>query len=213
MKTNKSIVILSTLLSLALLFLRIIITGSFTYTFLIWNLFLAWIPLFLSSYLIRMGSQRKLLPLKLVVVMVWILFLPNAPYLTTDLYHLSEIKGAPLWFDLTLLLFFVITGLIFWIKSVRQIQKKYMQEHSRNISNLFLTLIILLSSFGVYIGRYLRWNSWDIFIRGPELIGDIFLLLIHPLKNSAMYSMTFVFSVFLGFIYYMISKLKSAENN
>ena len=110
------IVLLTSGFSLALLTARIMYTGSFHYLFLAWNLFLAFIPFWISSMVVKIKNRKWyfLIPTGIL----WLLFLPNAPYIITDFIHLKGNKSAPLWFDLILIQSFAWTGLLFWVLSM-----------------------------------------------------------------------------------------------
>jgi uncharacterized membrane protein len=161
-------ILLFSLLSIGLLITRIILTGEFTFAFLTWNLFLAYIPMGLSTllYLKSDGIEKwQFWP----VAAVWLLFFPNAPYILTDLFHLEPRPGISEWFDLLLILSFAITGVLFGLLSLRNMHRVVIQIHSKITGFLFAGGSIVLGSFGVYLGRYDRYNSWDVF-RTPDEI-------------------------------------------
>ena len=103
---------LNSLFCILLLLLRVYFTGSLFYGFLIWNLFLAAIPYFISSILSKTVWLKKQALVLLVILGVWLLFLPNAPYLITDLMHLRHAKSSLSWLDPFMLFAFAWNGLI-----------------------------------------------------------------------------------------------------
>ena len=212
MKPYKPILLTAVSISVLLLAARIIITGELTYLFLLWNLFLAYVPYFISSVLIKKETGKTNIFFTIIFLFLWLVFLPNAPYLITDMFHLRSTAESPLWFDLIMILFFGMAGMIFWLTSVFQIYEKYFRQFGKTVRSVYFSLIIILSSFGVYIGRYLRWNTWDLFLNGPALFRDVATRLLHPRGNSGLYGMTIVFSLFLGFIYYLYRNYHLPEN-
>src|SRR5882757_9753435 len=117
--SKRNALLVSVIFSLALLLLRFIQTGSLQYGFLVWNLFLAWVPFQMTLLMQTYKASKWPLPLWIVAALAWITYLPNAPYILTDLYHLPE-GGAPMWFDLILILSFAWSGLILGFMSIRQ---------------------------------------------------------------------------------------------
>lgn len=202
----EQIVLLSSLFSVALMSFRIVYTGSLLFVFLIWNLFLAYVPYVLSK---RMNSyvQGKSKWKFFSVVFIWLLFIPNAFYIITDLFHLDMNQQVPLWYDLALLLSFAWSGLLFGIVSVRQMEKLFETYFNKKFDLLFILPVMALNGFGVYVGRYLRFNSWDVFVNPLQLIGDIVYLFIHPLRNRFDWSMIVCYSVLMTLIYLTIKKL------
>lgn len=197
---NKQLIItmaVSSALSVVLLYARIQWSGSIYYTFLVWNLFLAWIPFMFSIFLAEAVAKNRSRYLRLFLFCCWLLFFPNSPYILTDLFHLRPKYGIPLWYDLVLILSFAWNGLLLGFSSLLEIQgilKKYWKK--RWIA-LFIVCLMVLCSFGIYLGRYPRWNSWDIVSNPIALFADITNMLLHPMDNPRMIGVTFFFSLFL----------------
>lgn len=135
------------------------------FTNLIWNLFLAWIPLLLafSAWVFSLG--RKMLYIILpIIALVWLIFLPNAPYIITDFNHLAEPSTVvPVWFDIMMLMWFSWTGLLLGVVSLYLMQDIVHREFGRWMGWIMVLTVSFLSGLGVYIGRFIRWNSWDLF--------------------------------------------------
>lgn len=141
------------------------ISHTWNYGFLIWNLFLAWIP-FLISYVTYTAvlNRRQVLMLAPVVAFFWLIFFPNAPYILTDFQHLAgNWREVPVWFDVMLLIWFSFTGLMLGMTSLFMMQEIIRREFGRWAGWGLVAVVAGLSSAGVYVGRFLRWNSWDIF--------------------------------------------------
>ena len=191
---------LSLALSFALIAVRIFITGRLQFAFLLWNLFLAAIPFGLSAALAlaaRPPAGRLLLP----IGAVWLLFFPNAPYLVTDLFHLEHRVGVPYWYDLALIMSCAWNGLMLAFASLLDMHTLVRQRLGLGAGWGFVTLALGLSAFGVYLGRYLRYNSWDILSNPFTLFYDIVQRLLHPFHNWQTWGVTVVFWAFLLIAY------------
>jgi len=203
------ILILSTFFSLGLQALRVVITGHLMFSFLVWNLFLALIPYVLSSKMetwIKAKNKTK----ALLFSIIWLLFVPNSFYIITDLFHLDMNKVVPLWFDLALLLSFAWNGLLFGIVSVRQMEKVFEVYFNKKFDLFFILPVMFLNGLGVYVGRYLRFNSWDVVTNPLQLISDIVDLFIHPIQNRMDWSMIVCYTLLLTLIYVTVKKLSKA---
>lgn len=142
-----------------------------------------------------------------MLFIAWLLLIPNAFYMITDLFHLFQRENIPLWFDLVLLMSFAWNGMILGFLSVRQMEKNLSSIVPGFKEGLFVGGIMFLNSFGVYLGRYLRFNSWDIISNPFNLAKEIFLLMIHPLDNRAAWAMILAFTIMMMIIYKMLKKL------
>ncbi|MGN6399078.1 MAG: DUF1361 domain-containing protein [Flavisolibacter sp.] len=202
----ESMLLLSCAFSICLTGIRVVYTGNILFVWLIWNLFLAFVPYAISRFAIKrpqlMHNNWKFI----AVFISWLLFIPNSFYIITDLFHL-RVRSVPLWFDLALILSFAWNGLLLGILSMRQMEK--MMEMKFNIASewLFVYPMMLLNAFGVYVGRYLRFNSWDVFSNPFHLFNDIMYLIVHPIRNRFDWSMIVCYSVFMTLIYLTIKRL------
>lgn len=159
-KTQKGIVLLI-LLCVFLDLLRVQLTQSLNYSFLLWNLFLAVIPYALSEWLKKTALHKKNTIQFVSGILIWLLFLPNAPYIITDFIHFKPNRPM-VWFDLFLLFSFANTGLLLAIISSRDIYLLVKEKWSNTIAEYTIVISFFLCGFGIYLGRFLRFNSWDI---------------------------------------------------
>lgn len=171
-------------------------TGSGYYGFLRFNLFLACMPLFLSTVMRIANHLRLHWFFQLGLFCLWLLFLPNAPYILTDILHLSHAKHAPAWFDLALLLSFAGTGLLVGYLSLIDVQGIVARSFGPALSWIFATVSLVLSGFAIYLGRFLRWNSWDVIFE-PTLVFEILRGLLRPWAHARPLAVTVVFGVIL----------------
>ena len=221
----------STCFSCTLALLRIIHIHSTIFGFLIWNLFLAYIPYALSTWLTNRRSRHPLTNplstpptppvyrrpwagekrLDIAIALVWLLFVPNSFYILTDLYHLVDRSNprVPQWYDLVLIFSFAWNGLLLGVLSVRQMEKLLPVKGIFRGTNVVYA-VMALSAFGVYTGRYLRYNSWDVLSNPFQLTADILYITSHPLRNSQAWGMICCYTILLSFIYTMFKKMSQA---
>ena len=199
-------------LAVTLLIFRFYWSDSLTYWSLTWNLFLAWVPLLISKT-IRANEKRLTTVALIPVIGLWLLFFPNAPYILTDLFHLETRGGMPKWFDLLMVLTFAWTGLILGFASLMDIQQVVTNRYSRFTGWTISILSIIICSFGIYLGRYMRWNSWDIVTSPESLARDIYHIVINPVSHPRTVGMTLVFSAFLILVYMSFFFLKPEKES
>jgi uncharacterized membrane protein len=195
------LLIFSCCFSLGLTIFRIIYSGQFMFAWLNWNLFLAFVPYFLSSLMIRKPGIRENKVKFVILFFSWLVFIPNTFYIITDLFHLQERMPVPLWFDLALIISFVWNGILLGILSIGQMEKIMKLKFQWMNNWIFILCIMWLNAFGVYVGRYLRYNSWDVLTNPFELVGDLFYLVIHPIRNRYDWSMVICYTVLMTMIY------------
>jgi uncharacterized membrane protein len=178
---------------------RMYYTGNLYYGFLLWNLFLAAIPLLISRKLYTIQNSNRFVLYS--GLCLWLLFLPNAPYILTDLVHLYARPPVPYWYDMLLVILSASNGLALGFISINYIEIILYRRNAELYLVLFRILIILSMSYGVYLGRFLRYNSWDVIFKPFEVIRGA----IDSLKISTI-SFVFVFS-FVTFILYSFFRL------
>ncbi|TCZ73532.1 DUF1361 domain-containing protein [Flaviaesturariibacter aridisoli] len=180
---------------------RFAYSGSRFFLFLNWNLLLALIPFLLTRQLLRRVDWIESRWGFRFLFGLWLLFLPNTFYISTDLLHLRQRPGLPLWYDLVLLLAFAWNGLLLGVQSLWQMERVLLARWGLRRSWLFVFPVLALCSFGVYIGRYLRYNSWDLLLAPGGLARDLFDLFRHPFANRFDWSMIVCFFGFLVLVY------------
>ena len=142
-----------------------------------------------------------------VILFTWLLFIPNCFYIITDLFHLDTFDSAPKWFDLLLIFSFAWNGIVLGIVSIRRVETMVERSTGHNFSLLIVFAVMWLNAFGIYIGRYLRFNSWDIVTQPFSLFKEMFEVLFHPLTNKMEWGMIGVYAVFMTVLYITIKKL------
>jgi uncharacterized membrane protein len=154
----------ATVVCLMLIRARFAVTDTDRYAFLIWNLFLAWIPFMIAYVTYGLALRRSAIYVIIPVsAFLWLIFFPNAPYILTDFQHLKLDNGsAPLWYDVIMLIWFAWTGLLLGIISLYLMHEIVKREFGRWVGWAFVLAVSLASGAGIYIGRFIRWNSWDV---------------------------------------------------
>ncbi len=201
----------------ALLWLcRVFFSGSLYYGFLLWNLFLALIPFGISSYLLYLQAQKCAMachrhPLFIaswwLLFIAWLLFFPNAPYIITDITHLSLRHGIPVWYDAALLFIAALTGLWIGCLSLLQMEKVWILRFPKISPALFVIPVLLLSGFGIYLGRVMRFNSWDVLQNPVGLALVIVKRLLMPWQHLRTWGVTVLFAAILWVSYSQVKQI------
>jgi uncharacterized membrane protein len=169
---------------------------------------LAWIPFLFAALAYALANVRKRILYLLVFASAgaWLVFFPNAPYILTDFQHLKQTTdGIPIWYDVILIIWFAWTGLLLGIVSLYMMQEIILRMLGKNVSWIFVISVTVLSSFGVYVGRFMRWNSWDAWHHPIPLLLDIWQQFRHPLANKDTFIFTTIFSMLFLFIYVTVT--------
>lgn len=200
-ETGKRFLLAAVLMSLAdmaLLGVRILITGTARYWFVPENLALAWLSL-AFAWLLVMGLQRRrwLSWQGLGLTALWLLFLPNTWYVLTDFIHVYPNGEISQLFDIVLMSLLVFTGFALGIASLAVVHGRLGARQRRGDSWLFIETAILVSSFAVYLGRDLRWNSWDVITHPTGLLVNIS----DPFGSQRPFNITILFFFLVNVVY------------
>jgi uncharacterized membrane protein len=180
----------------------------------LWNLFLAWLPMLsaLAAYNMHKRQAKGGWLLVLGCALLWLLFMPNAPYLVTDLVNLQHYPRYMLyWYDLVMFATYAWTGVFLGLVSLFLMQEIARKTAGRLVSWLFAFGVLALSSFGIYLGRFLRWNSWDVFYNPGQILADIANTVRHPFSNAEAYVFSMVFTVFILCTYLMMMAMMNFQ--
>jgi uncharacterized membrane protein len=195
-------------ISLVLVGSCIVWTKNFLYGLLIWNLFLAWLPLVFALLARDTRHSQPERPWRFFgLAGLWLLFFPNAPYIFTDLIHLWTSFRLHFWIDLTLILLCALTGLVLGFVSLYLMQSVVAQKFGRAWSWLFVVVATGLCSFGIYLGRFLRFNSWDVFLRPGKIYHGLDAWADSPMLNTASAAFLVIFFLFFFIAYVMLYAL------
>ncbi len=218
---NRYSIAVFVLLNLACLIVIVLVVARVAYsetgrhTGLVWNLFLAWIP-FMLAYFAHLVSWRKstlylVIP---VIAFLWLIFFPNAPYMLTDLQDLARRSfDAPLWYDVIIVVWASWTGMLLGVISLYLMQDIIIRTFGRITGWIFVFVISALSSFGIYIGRFVRLNSWDILQNPGEMAQEILGLVIDPSRRLAAFTVLYTsFFLFVFLLLYSFSHMLSEQS-
>lgn len=210
LKRNRYSISVFVLLNLAcaicigLVVARVAYSDSGRHTGLVWNLFLAWIP-FMLAYFAHLVSWRRATLYLIIpaIAFLWLIFYPNAPYMLTDLQDLSRrASDAPLWYDVIIVVWFSWTGMLLGVISLYLMQDIIIRTFGRATGWIFVFVISALSSFGIYIGRFVRLNSWDILQDPAETAQEILGIVVDPSRRLAAF--TLLYTVFFLFVFLLL---------
>ncbi len=177
-------------------------THSTNFFYLLWNLFLAWVPFVLTLWLLRVLRHKLWSSWSaLLITLLWLGFLPNAFYLVSDLTHLVEVPRANLVYDTVLFASFVFNGVVLGCLSTFLVHTELTKRISRTLSGVLVTIVLLLCSFAIYLGHDLRWNTWDVLLNPGGLLVDVSEPILHPGGSSMVFGTTFAFFLLLASVY------------
>lgn len=206
-----AVLALSSALSLALWTARLLYSDTAVYFFLNWNLFLAWVPLGLALLLWRCNGRRpRRRWLMAGLLAAWLLFFPNSPYIVSDLIHLDPRNNVPLWFDAIMLFSFAWNGLILGFVALWIVQQLVAEWFGRPASWLMVFATLTATGFGIYLGRFGRWNSWDLLVDPVGLLRHIASYVANPLDHPRTIAVTLLFAGFLTVAYLTLTLLPAA---
>jgi len=191
-----------TAVSIGLFLAGAIANRSLQFSYLLWNLFLAWIPLVLTVILIRsLRTQRWSSWWPLVITLFWLILLPNTFYMISDFIHIQDVQRNNLLYDVVMFTSFIFTAALLGFSSVYMVHAELRKRMHMRTSSVLIGTILLLCSFAIYLGRDLRWNSWDVFLNPAGILFDVSDHLLYPFRHGDMVTTTISFFVLLGSLY------------
>ena len=195
---------LSIAFTMTLLLVRFFYSSTRDYSFYGWNTFLAAIPYIMSTLLLKLNKMH--LP-ALLLLAVWLVFFPNAPYIITDLLHYEERQPVPFWYDILLVISAAWNGLILGLVSLMNVEI-FLARHMKPVwVKLCVFASLLLCGYGVFIGRFLRFNTWHILTSPRDLAYSSVHHVLLPQRYSKLWVFTILFALLLSVIYFTLKKL------
>jgi uncharacterized membrane protein len=203
-----------TAVSVALFSVGVVTNRSLQFSYLLWNLFLAWVPLGLVAVLLRtLKGYRWSSWRPFVTTLLWLLFLPNSFYMISDFIHIQEVVRHNLLYDIVMFTAFIFTASLVGFCSLYLVHVELRKRVSMTASSVLIGIILFLCSFAIYLGRDLRWNSWDVLVNPAGILFDVSDHFIHPLQHLEMISVTLTFFALLGSLYVVGWQLGEAMND
>ncbi|MBA3339953.1 MAG: DUF1361 domain-containing protein [Geodermatophilaceae bacterium] len=198
--------LLAALFPVGILAFRMARFDALTYSFLVWNLFLAGIPVaFAVLAELAWRCQRRFLTIGLLGG--WLAFFPNAPYITTDLVHLRERAPVPVWLDALILTSAALAGLLAGFVSLHIVQQMAEDRLGMRWGWALCATVLTVASFGVYVGRFARFNSWDLLTAPHEILYDVTGRVADPLSGLTALAVTLSFTALQLVSYVVIRSL------
>lgn len=174
---------------------RVVSLESLETTNLVWNLFLAWIPLVLA--LVVYDGARRGWPAGTLAAfgLGWLLFLPNAPYIVTDLKWLGHYDSGTHWFDPVLIGTAAAIGLVLGFLSLYLVQAVVVRRLGRLAGWMLAFGALAASGAGVYLGRFQRWNSWEVLTEPTKIAGNLLQAAVDPLAHARPIALSTAFAI------------------
>jgi len=188
-----------------MILVRYVISGERRFVFLVWNLFLAWIP-FIVSEQFKVMHQKQWWK-QVMTCFVWFIFLPNALYIVTDLIHLDARSTVPKWYDALLLFTAATVSLIMAFISLLRAERFLLYRFNSRVVNGIMLVVLFFGSFGVYLGRFLRWNSWDVINKPAGLFFSVAERFLFPFKHLHTWGITILFTILFYLLYLAAKKM------
>lgn len=212
MKKIHTAILFFSLFCLILNIYTVFIFENFYPTYLVWNLFLAFIPYLLSIELASLVKNKQPLWMQAALLIIWLIFFPNAMYVVTDFIHLYEQTYLPVWFDIAQIFSYTWIAFFFGFLSLYKIEKIITKKYSSKISYIFIGASTFLASIGVYLGRQLRWNSWDLFIHPWQVIINLVDILSNLENFLGFIAMTTTFTAMFAGVYFSLRALLQSKD-
>ncbi|CAN5284240.1 DUF1361 domain-containing protein [soil metagenome] len=201
-----SLLLASIIFSVVMVAIRVIMVDSYFGLFLVWNLFLAGLPLFFALWLQHVRGNHGNPLVQMLLFTAWLLFFPNAMYIITDLFHLKTRWPVPQWFDTILLFSAALNGLLLGFNSLSIVQRIFSDMFNKTVGILLSIGCLFLAGYGIFLGRYLRWNSWDVLSNPFSLVGDIAHHVLRPHHHLFMYGFVLLFGSFMCVAYFAMQR-------
>jgi uncharacterized membrane protein len=195
---------LASLFCVALVVVRNVHTGNVNFRYLVWNLFLAWIPFVFAVFVYDRWRRRRGGMLLLALGGLWLLFFPNAPYIATDFVHLQHDPLSPYWYDAVTIAAFAWMGVLLGFASLYLMQTVVRQWRGAIAGWIFAFVAITLGSLGIYLGRFLRLNSWDALEHPSVLPRILHAVARDPFAYQEAIAVTVLFTAALSFAYFLL---------
>ncbi len=218
------VLLLLTLSGVAYVGLKFVLTEHIGYLSLMWDVFLAWLSVPLTVLLVYAVRTQRQWWQQVLAFFAWLVVLPNSFYLVTNFYHIARINGSYIGrdtkmsdltveqalavnIDIVALLLLWVVGTLVGLHAVRAAHRVCVSRFGRKRATVIVGVLLFGSSFGIYVGRFLRWNSWDAIYRSSDVIGSFTDIIVSPSQHLEAYGITFLLSVYLlilyaGFVYW-----------
>ena len=197
--------VLSSLTGIGLFLYGALRNHNLEFSYLIWNLFLAWIPFLLALRLVAVLRHKLWSSWEAIGwSLLWLLFLPNSFYLISDFIHLQDVQRVDVLYDAVMFTSFIFTGVLLGFSSLYLVHIQLRRRFSPRAAAAWIAATLVVCSIAVYIGRDLRWNSWDVLVNPGGLLFDLSDRLIHLTSYPQMLVTVISFFILLSSVYNLI---------
>ncbi len=174
--------------------------------YLIWNLFLAWIPLGLALWLTRLLQHRSWSSWPgMLLTVLWLGFLPNSFYMVSDFLHLQDYQRVNIVYDTAMFSIFILTSLFIGYASLYLVHLELAKRFRNQLSAwAVVSGVLFLCSFAIYLGRDLRLNTWDLLVSPAAILFEVSDIALNPAQHALAFTTTLTFFVFLLSVYVVI---------
>lgn len=184
---------------------RAVISRTFRFDFIFGNLALAWLGLIFGWLLVQQLTKTRWLSWQnLGLSILWLMFLPNTWYVLTDFLHVHPTGEVSELYDIVLISILVICGFALGFASLYLVHQEFRKRFSEQRSTLLVAGVIFVSSFSIYLGRVLRWNSWDVITNPSGVILNVSDRIIDPLGHQRAFNITGLFFVLICSVYFAL---------
>jgi uncharacterized membrane protein len=209
-------IVISNAISIGLMAVRFMAATNYRYWFLLWNLFLAWLPLLFAWLFRRTVANGRLLSWQSgALLAAWLGFLPNSFYILSDYVHLRATYEVSLLFDVVLFASFVWNGFLAGFMATYTVHSELRRRLTGYKAHAVIGGVLLLCSFAIYLGRFLRWNTWDVIINPGGLLFDVSDRVLNPSSYPRTFATTGTFFVLLAGMYaviwYLVAYLRATR--
>jgi uncharacterized membrane protein len=178
---------------------------SLDYDYFLWNLFLAWLPLAFASGLVAVLRRRLWSSWgALTLTILWVLFLPNSFYMITDFIHIQDVQRVDVLYDALMFTSFIYLGVLLGFSSLYLVHLELKRRFTSRVAAALMAVTLLIASFAIYLGRDLRWNSWDVFTNPGGLLYDVSERFLHPTAYPEMFVTVASFFILLTTMYSLV---------
>ncbi len=197
--------LLTNFVSVMLFGLRFLGAENTRYWFMLWNLTLAWIAPLIAWWLTRRLDRTSWLTWQNVVLtIVWLGFLPNSFYMVSDLIHVQQTGEVSIIFDAVLFMSFIFNGFIAGFLGVLLLHHQLLKRVRERTSFFIIAGVFALCGYAIYLGRVLRWNTWDALLHPSGLLFDVSDNILHPLSHPQSFVVTLSFTVLITSFYILV---------
>jgi uncharacterized membrane protein len=194
--------------AVCLLAVSMVRNHTLVHWYLVWNLFLAWLPLlFVARLRVVLRDKPWSSWEGIILTLLWLLFLPNSFYMVSDFIHLQTVAPGNILYDAVMFMTFIITALVIGYTSLYWVHVHLRQRLKPQRALGLVGLVLLACSFAIYLGRDLRWNSWDVIFSPAGVLFDVSDRVLHPLAHPDAFGVTAIFFIFLASVYLVVLTL------